>query len=159
MAKTKGPDVVVHGYLGTGTRVHGYGRNAKGFFPICYGEERGVYYTPGEMNDRFPGTQRPIDCFRCLKTLGQTGKWTGHSRRDELEVQHLIQSTAHPSVAHLRDIPKPACKCGKPATQTLVDSRGQAVGDYCRRCAQEALHKLSVGELNFKRRKKRNEDK
>ncbi len=49
-------------------------------------------------------------------------------------------------MAHLREIPKPKCRCGAKATVTLYNRYNAACGDYCARCGKAEAKRLTEQE-------------
>lgn len=45
---------------------------------------------------------------------------------------------------HLREILKPKCQCGKPATVELYNDRNAPCGKYCRSCGKRALARMRM---------------
>jgi hypothetical protein len=49
-------------------------------------------------------------------------------------------------MAHIRDIRKPRCWCGKPATKEVYNRRNASIGEYCRRHAVEKCKEMNERE-------------
>lgn len=56
-----------------------------------------------------------------------------------------LAASSKNAMPHLRELPKPRCQCGKPATVEAYNYRNAPCGHFCKKCGNGWLKRNPIG--------------